>query len=87
MAGLGRGGIEPGDAVRLFNERGAVEAHARVSEDTAPGVAYLPFGWWMGSTLNGSSANALTPDGLSDHGFGSNAFDARVEVTRLAAPA
>jgi len=79
-------GIEAGDAVRLYNERGAVEAHAQVSEDTAPGVAYMPFGWWMGATLNGSSANALTPDGLSDHGFGSNAFDARVEVTRRATP-
>jgi len=76
--------IAGGDRVRMFNDLGAVEAIARVSEDTAPGVVYLPFNWWPSSTLNGSSANALTPDGLSDLAFGSNAFDARVEVTRSA---
>ena len=75
--------IASGDRVRMFNTLGAVEAVARVSEDTAAGVVYLPFNWWPSSTLNGSSANALTPDGLSDLNFGSNAFDARVEVERV----
>ncbi|MEQ8660522.1 MAG: molybdopterin-dependent oxidoreductase, partial [Gammaproteobacteria bacterium] len=78
--------IADGDPVRLYNALGAVETHARVSGSTAPGVVSLPFGWWMSSTLNGASANALTPDGLSDHGFGSNAFDARVEICRIGAP-
>ncbi|MBK8958342.1 MAG: molybdopterin-dependent oxidoreductase [Proteobacteria bacterium] len=76
--------IVPGDRVRMFNALGAVEALARVSTDTPAGVVYLPFNWWRSSTLNGSSANALTPDGLSDLSFGSNAFDARVEVVRCA---
>ena len=74
--------ITSGDRVRMFNELGTVEAVARVSLDTAAGVVYLPFNWWPSVTLNGSSANALTPDGLSDLNFGSNAFDARVEVQR-----
>ncbi|MCC6707116.1 MAG: molybdopterin-dependent oxidoreductase [Gammaproteobacteria bacterium] len=78
-----RRAIASGDRVRMFNTLGAVEAVARVSEDTAAGVVYLPFNWWPSSTLNGSSANALTPDGLSDLNFGSNAFDARVEVERV----
>ena len=78
-----RRAIANGDRVRMFNALGSVEAAARVSEDTAAGVVYLPFNWWPSSTLNGSSANALTPDGLSDLSFGSNAFDARVEVERV----
>ena len=76
-------GIGEGDAVRMHNALGAVEAHAHVSADTAPGVVFMPFSWWRETTLNGSSANALTPDALSDFGIGSNAFDARVEITRL----
>ena len=74
--------IASGDRVRMFNGLGEVEALARVSEDTTAGVVYMPFNWWPSVTLNGSSANALTPDGLSDLNFGSNAFDARVEVAR-----
>ncbi len=74
--------ITAGDRVRMFNELGEVEAIARVSTDTAAGVVYMAFNWWPSVTLNGSSANALTPDGLSDLAFGSNAFDARVEVQR-----
>ncbi len=76
--------IVGGDRVRMFNELGEVEAIARVSDDTAVGVVYMAFNWWPSVTLNGSSANALTPDGLSDRAFGSNAFDARVEVLRSA---
>jgi Molydopterin dinucleotide binding domain len=68
----------------MFNGLGAVEAIARVSSNTAAGVVYMAFNWWPSVTLNGSSANALTPDGLSDLNFGSNAFDARVEVLKSA---
>jgi anaerobic selenocysteine-containing dehydrogenase len=74
--------IANGDIVRMWNRLGEVRAVARVSQDTAPGVVYMPFNWWPESTLNGQSANALTPDGLSDRGMGSNAFDARVEVAK-----
>ncbi len=75
-------GIASGDHIRMFNQLGSVEALARVSEDTAAGVVFMAFNWWPSVTLNGSSANALTPDGLSDRDFGSNAFDARVEVCK-----
>ena len=78
-------GIVSGDRIRMFNQLGAVEALARVSDDTAAGVVFMAFNWWPSVTLNGSSANALTPDGLSDRNFGSNAFDARVEVCKVSA--
>ena len=78
-------GIVSGDRIRMFNQLGVVEALARVSDDTAAGVVFMAFNWWPSVTLNGSSANALTPDGLSDRNFGSNAFDARVEVCKVSA--
>lgn len=79
--------IQNGDEVLITNPLGEVAVRALVSHDTGSGVVYLPFNWWTTSTLNGSSANALTPDGLSDYGIGSNAFDARVEVRKVNAGA
>ena len=77
--------IDDGCLVRMFNQLGEVQAVARVSADTCAGVVSLPFNWWPSVMRNGQSANALTPDGLSDYAIGSNAFDARVEVAKVAA--
>jgi anaerobic selenocysteine-containing dehydrogenase len=73
-------GIVDGARVKVFNDRGEVEVRASVSERTALGVVSLAFNWWPQSTRNGSSANALTADGLSAIGIGSDAFDTLVEV-------
>jgi anaerobic selenocysteine-containing dehydrogenase len=73
-------GIASGDAVTVFNERGAVSLHAEVSARTAPGVVSVPFNWWPRNMANGSSANALTADGIGHLGSGSDAFDTFVEV-------
>ena len=73
-------GISDGDTVSVYNARGEVRVKVCVSERTAPGVVSLAFNWWPNTTENGSSANALTADGLSTLGIGSDAFDTRVEV-------
>ncbi|WP_419899153.1 molybdopterin guanine dinucleotide-containing S/N-oxide reductase [Roseomonas sp. USHLN139] len=39
-------GIEDGDIIRLFNQRGACLAAVRVAEDIRPGVVQLPTGAW-----------------------------------------
>jgi biotin/methionine sulfoxide reductase len=39
-------GIKDGDIVRLFNERGACLAAAKVTDDIRPGVVRLPTGAW-----------------------------------------
>jgi anaerobic selenocysteine-containing dehydrogenase len=38
--------IEDGGRVRVWNDRGAFEARARVSDDTRPDVLVAPMGWW-----------------------------------------
>ena len=42
----------------------------------------MPSGWWASLSPGGSSANALTPDGLSDLGGGADFHDTLVQVTR-----
>jgi anaerobic selenocysteine-containing dehydrogenase len=76
-------GISDGDRVRVFNQRGTMTLRARVADGTRPGVVALPQGFWACLLPGGSSANALTPDGLSDRGGGGDFHDARIEVDRV----
>jgi anaerobic selenocysteine-containing dehydrogenase len=76
-------GIEEGDTVRVFNALGQVECTVVVGDAIARGTVSLPKGLWRRHTLNGSSANALVPDALTDIGGGACFNDARVQVTRV----
>ncbi|HEY7399305.1 MAG TPA: molybdopterin-dependent oxidoreductase [Actinomycetota bacterium] len=73
-------GIADGDVVRVFNDRGSVEMPARIGDRIRPGVVSMPSGWWASLSPGGSSANALTSDGLSDLGGGGDFHDALVQV-------
>jgi anaerobic selenocysteine-containing dehydrogenase len=72
--------IRDGARVRVINERGSVEAMARIGARVRPGVVSLPFGWWASQSPGGASANALTPSHLADWGGGGAFHDAFVEV-------
>ncbi len=74
--------IESGDKVRVYNSRGSIELSAVVDDATLPKVVTMPHGWWASLLPGGSSANALTPDGLSDLGGGGAFYDAKVEVEK-----
>jgi anaerobic selenocysteine-containing dehydrogenase len=76
-------GIAHGDHVRVSSEFGDVRCVAEVSDDVRRGVAMLPKGLWSRQTVDGATANALCPDGLTDLGGGATFNDARVEVERL----
>jgi anaerobic selenocysteine-containing dehydrogenase len=76
----GARGIGDGDLVRVFNDRGAVTVRARVGDLVRQGVVALPSGWWASRSPGGSSANALTADGLSDPGDGGDWHDTLVQV-------
>ena len=76
-------GIESGASVRVYNARGSVEVRAEVIDAMRPNVVTMAHGWWA-SRIGGSSANALTSDGLSDFGGGGDLHDTRVEVEKLA---
>lgn len=75
--------IRDGDMVKVFNESGRVMIKVHISDQILPRVVSMPHGWWPSLMEGGSSANALTPDGLTDLGNGSNFHDARVEVEKI----
>ena len=63
-------GIRDGDAVVLFNDRGEVGLHARVSADTLPGVVTVEGQSNRAAYLRGGPLNVLTSDRLADLGAG-----------------
>ncbi len=79
-------GINDGDLVRVFNDRGSLQAVARVSAATRtqPGMVIVPFGWVGSHTRDGQNVNVLTSCTPTDWGGGVAFYDTLVEVERLA---
>lgn len=65
-------GIQQGDTVRVFNDRGEVRIPAQVTERIMPGVVALPQGAWFAPDENGidrgGCANVLTKNMISPGG-------------------
>jgi anaerobic selenocysteine-containing dehydrogenase len=76
-------GIAQSDAVRVFNALGELHCPANLTDDIRPGTVAFSKGVWRKNTYNGSTANALVPDSLTDLGAGACFNDARVQVALL----
>ncbi|QCT04646.1 molybdopterin oxidoreductase [Paenibacillus algicola] len=74
-------GIEDGDEVTVYNDRGVYEARAKVTDKMLPGTVVSQGLWWDGNGRR-QRANALTPDRLSDLGEGAVFFSTVVDVKR-----
>jgi anaerobic selenocysteine-containing dehydrogenase len=74
--------IASGDSVRVFNDRGAFEAVARVTETARRSVVVAPSGHWPKNCPGGRNANAVTGQELTDLGGGATFYDVLVEVER-----
>jgi anaerobic selenocysteine-containing dehydrogenase len=72
--------IAEGQMVRVFNDRGAFLARARVSDAARPGLVVGLSIWWAKMCPGGRNANAVTSQELTDMGGGATFFDALVEV-------
>lgn len=75
--------IKDGDEVKVFNQRGEVFVKARVRKKVRKGVVCIPQGFWASLSKGGSSANALTSDGLTDMGRGGAIQEARVDIVKV----
>ncbi len=75
-------GIENGDRVRLFNERGSLILKAEVDGVVGPGVLYAPAVGWAKLSPDHSSINALTSDRLTDIGGGATFYSCLVQIEK-----
>lgn len=73
--------ISPGDTVRIFNDRGAFEAEAKVTDDVNPGVVVATLGYWR--QLNTGTVNVTSSAELVEMGNAPTFFDNLVQVAKL----
>jgi len=72
-------GIKDSNLVRIFNDRGYFTARARVSEKARSGVVVALSIWWKKMT-DGTNANDVTSQRLTDMGAAATFYDALVDV-------
>jgi anaerobic selenocysteine-containing dehydrogenase len=73
-------GLNGGERVRIFNDRGAFTAEAVISDRVRPGVVSAPSVWWGKLTADNTNANQTTSQALTDIGRGATFYDNLVDV-------
>ena len=79
-------GIQHGDQVRVFNERGSLDVVAQVKSSggrVRSGLVLVPFGWVGARTKDMKTVNALTNDQAADFGGGVAFYDTMVQVEKI----
>jgi anaerobic selenocysteine-containing dehydrogenase len=76
-------GIRDGDYVRVYNDRGAFEGEALLSDDVMEGMAVANLGHWPSLTRTGSAVNSTTSSRHSNLGGAGTQSDNRVEIARI----
>jgi anaerobic selenocysteine-containing dehydrogenase len=72
-------GIDDGDRIRVFNDRGEVEITVRLDHSLRPGCLVVHNGWWLS---DGGGINLLSAARETDMGHGAAFHDSAVEVER-----
>ncbi|MDM5330228.1 molybdopterin oxidoreductase family protein [Neobacillus sp. CF12] len=75
-------GIEDGEYVRVWNQRGECQLKVAVGENVLPGVVVTQ-GLWADLEGTKQLVNTLTPDRIADMGGGATFFSGRVSVEKL----
>jgi anaerobic selenocysteine-containing dehydrogenase len=71
-------GIQEGDKVKVFNDRGAFEADARITKDVNAGVVVATLGYWR--QLNKGTVNSISLAEFGDMGNSASFCDNLVDV-------
>jgi anaerobic selenocysteine-containing dehydrogenase len=71
-------GIKQGETVRVFNERGAFEGVANITDDVSQGVVVATLGYWR--QLNQGTVNVTSSANLVEMGNAPTFFDNLVQV-------
>jgi anaerobic selenocysteine-containing dehydrogenase len=75
-------GIENGDRVRIFNQRGSCTLVAAVDGEVRPGVVFAPSVRWNKHAADHRNINVLTSDRLTDIGGGATFFSCLVDIEK-----
>jgi anaerobic selenocysteine-containing dehydrogenase len=75
--------IMNGDVVRIFNDRGSMQAKVRVTDHARPGLVVALSIWWKKLASDGKNANELTSQRLTDMGRAPTFYDVLVEVEKV----
>jgi anaerobic selenocysteine-containing dehydrogenase len=75
-----RRGIQDGQTVRVFNDRGSYHCKARISQRARQGVVNGMGIWWRKLGLRGTNVNEVTSQHLTDMGRGPVFYDCLVDV-------
>ena len=75
-------GIQTGDRVRVFNDRGSLLLRADVDGVVQPGVARAPAVRWNKYAEDALNVNVLTSERLTDMGGGPTFYSCLVQVER-----
>lgn len=85
----GARGIQDGDFVRIYNERGTIVMPCRITQRLMPGVVDIPTGGWWTPDANGvdrrGAVNVLTSERWSPLAFGNAQHTIMVQIERAEA--
>ena len=70
--------VAEGSKVRVFNDRGAFEAVAKLTQDVNPGVVVTTLGYWR--QLNKGTVNSISSAEFGDMGNSASVCDSLVQV-------
>ena len=73
-------GLQNGDTVRVFNQRGVYRCKLKISRRARVGVVNGLGVWWRKLGLDGSNVNQLTSQALTDIGRAPTFYDCLVQV-------
>jgi anaerobic selenocysteine-containing dehydrogenase len=75
--------IVDGDQVRIFNDRGSMQARARITDRARQGLVVGLSIWWKKLAPDGRNANQVTSQALTDLGGSATFYDCLVQVERV----
>ncbi|MGZ8137059.1 MAG: molybdopterin dinucleotide binding domain-containing protein, partial [Methylococcaceae bacterium] len=74
-------GIKHGDKVRVFNDRGAFEGDARITDDVNAGLIVATLGYWR--QLNNGTVNSISSAEFVNMGNAPSFSDNLVQVAAV----
>jgi len=74
-------GVQEGEMVKVFNDRGCFDAVAKITSDVNKGIIVTSLGYWR--QLNNGTVNSVSSSAFGDMGNAQTSHDCLVEVRTI----